>query len=96
LGVGIVAHGGQSMFHIFVECKYVTNYRNILDIGYSCSRHHGTRMNFYKPGKKTPNRERLGFCYWWPNGETSARPEMMWKIADSFGFLQVNESPAMP
>lgn len=45
LSVGNVAHSQQSMFHIFVESKQVTKFRNNLAFGYSCfnqdkTRHH--------------------------------------------------------
>ena len=30
-----------------------------------------------RSGKKNPNRERLGFCYWWRWGELNPRPKML-------------------
>ena len=35
------------------------------------------RANTGAPGKKYPNRERLGFHYWWSRGELNPRPQVL-------------------
>lgn len=36
-----------------------------------------TRANTGGTGKKNPNRERLGFHYWWRRGESNPRPQIL-------------------
>src|SRR5690606_11343454 len=36
-----------------------------------------TRGNWRDQARKNPNRERLGFCYWWSRGELNPRPRAL-------------------
>ncbi len=47
-----------------------------------------TRGNRRDQTRKNPNRERLGFRYWWPKGNMSIRPEACIFVRKDAGFCE--------